>query len=105
MIDLNNFGLVSTFFLAVGALWVALSRFSVSVDNTWPLVFYAGLVVWGNVHDGVLNPLVLYSGVVCGLMLRFEFLNERLIMVVRLLELALLMLVAWDLFGLLVKNI
>lgn len=105
MIDLGNFGLVATFFLAVGALWVALSRFNMRPDSNWPLVFYFCLLAWAHSSGEYFNTLTFYSAAGCGLVLRFEFLPERLVLLVRFIELALLMLIAWDLFQLLLKAV
>jgi hypothetical protein len=105
MIDLGNFGLVATFFLAVGALWVALSRFNVRIDNNWPLVFYFCLLMWAHTSGERFNPLVFYPAAVCGLVLRFEFMPERLVLLVRFIELALLILIAWDLFQILLSAV
>lgn len=105
MVYLSNFGLISTFFLAVGALWVALSRFSMRLDSNWPLVFYTCLVLWANTYESTLHPYLVYASVVCGLLLRFEFLNERLVLVIRFVELGALILVAWGLFQLLLQSV
>jgi hypothetical protein len=105
MVNLSNFGLIATFLLAVGALWVALSRFSVQTESNWPLVFYGGLTLWFFSYSVPLNPMVLYTAIVCGLLLRFEFLNQRLILLVRFIELILLMMIAWTLFQLLLSEL
>ena len=105
MIDLGNFGLVATFFLAVGALWVALSRFNVRLENNWPLVFYFCLIAWAHSFADSFNPMHIYPAAVCGLLLRFEFMPERLVMLVRFIELALLILIAWDLFEILLRAV
>jgi uncharacterized membrane protein YoaK (UPF0700 family) len=105
MIDLGNFGLVATFFLAVGALWVALSRFNVRVDNSWPLIFYFCLIAWANTYAERFNPITMYSSALCGLLLRFEFMPERMVMFIRFVELALLIVIAWDLFQILLSAV
>lgn len=105
MINLESFGLVATFFLAVGALWVALARFTIRPENSWPLVFYGCLLIWANSFENNIDPRILYGAVVCGMLLRFEFLNQKMILIVRFLELAGLIMIAWGLFHILLKAV
>jgi hypothetical protein len=71
------------------------------LENSWPLFLYLLMVVYSNSYDQVLNPYVLYVSVVCALLLRFEFLNERLVFFVRWVEVICLGWVAYTMFKLL----
>ncbi|QOY89969.1 hypothetical protein [Paludibaculum fermentans] len=56
------------------------------LENSWPLLFYLMLVLYLNSYELVLNPYVVYVAVVCALFIRFEFMNERVVFFVRVLE-------------------
>jgi hypothetical protein len=99
--DISNAGLLLMFALAVATLWLASNRFSLKLDNNWPLVYYALLVLFSNLYPRTLNAQVLYAAVICGLMLRFEFLNERIVYFFRILEMACFGVIGWRLFELL----
>ena len=83
---MNNVGLLLSFILFLGTVWLAVARFQTKPDTSWPLVYYFTLVVYLNSYDLVLNPNVVYVAVVCALLLRFEFLNERIILFVKIIE-------------------
>lgn len=102
--DLSNAGLLLTFALAVATVWLAINRFSLKLENNWPLLYYALLVLFSNLYPRAINAYVIYVGVVCGLMLRFEFMNDRVVFFVRLLELVCFAVVGWRLFTLLLAQ-
>ncbi len=83
---MGNIGLLFTFILTAATAWIGFSRFRMRLDNSWPLFYYLGLVIYLNTYDFVLNPYVVYVAVVCALLLRFEFMNERLVFFVRIIE-------------------
>ncbi len=101
--DLGNTSLIATFALLMGASWIAFMRFRMKPDSSWPLVFYLVLVVYSNQHSQAVPPAVLYVAVVCGLLLRFEFLNERVIFFVKMVEVTCLVVIAWSLLTVLSK--
>lgn len=102
---MSNIGFVFTVALLAGSLWLAATRFRLRLENNWPLVYYFGAVVHLNSYAGTLNPYVVYVAVVCALLLRFEFLNERLVALVRIIEVACLLHISWSLFGALWEEI
>jgi hypothetical protein len=63
-----------------------------SPHSAWPWPqsgsAYLGLVVYLNKYDNILNPYVVYVAVVCGLFVRFEFMNERVVFFTRFVEVA-----------------
>lgn len=96
---MNNLGLLLSFILALSTVWLAFTRFQIKPDNNWPLLYYFVLVGYLNAYDLVLNPQVVYLAVICALLLRFEFMNERLIFFVRILEVGALAHIGYCLFG------
>lgn len=97
--ELSNISLIMTFALAVATIWLGVNRFSLPIDSNWPLAYYAMLVIHAGTIPGLLNPYVLYLAVVSGLLLRFEFMNRRLVRLVRSLELACFVMIGWRLFA------
>lgn len=95
---MSNFGLLYTFSLFVGSIWLAYMRPSMKADNNWAMVYYFLLVGHLNGYEQALNANSVYTGVVCGLMLRFEFLNPRFSLFVRLIELGALGHIVYCLF-------
>lgn len=85
---MQNIGLLLSFILALATVWLALTRFRVQLDNNWPLLYYFVLVGYLNAYDLVLNAYVVYVAVVCALLLRFEFMNERIVFFFRIVEVA-----------------
>ena len=100
---MNNFGLLITFILTLATAWLAFARFQIKPDNNWPLVYYFALVGYLNAYDLVLNGNIVYVAVICALLLRFEFMNERVVFFVRIIEVAALANVGYRLFSYLLK--
>ncbi|MGJ5819221.1 hypothetical protein [Paludibaculum fermentans] len=100
---MGNIGLLATFGLLMGAIWIGMSRFSMRLENSWPLLFYLVLVTYLNSYDQVLNPYVVYVAVICALFIRFEFMNERVVFFVRVLEVATLAHIGFRLLTTLLK--
>jgi hypothetical protein len=66
-------------------IWI---RLRVSVEKTWPLVYYVILVAYSEGFPGSLSPYAVFAGVVSGLLLRFEFMGGVVLKGVRLVEFA-----------------
>lgn len=94
---MNNIGFVFTTALLAGTIWLAATRFRLRLENNWPLFYYFAAVVHLNMYVGILNPYVVYVAVICALLLRFEFLNERVVALVRLVEVGCLLQTGWSL--------
>lgn len=94
MVDLGNAGPLLTGALFGGSLYVGVSRFRTRLDSNVPLFFYLALVAYGIANPLRINPYVLYVAVIAGLLLRFEFMNDKVIMVVRFVETACLVYLA-----------
>lgn len=102
--DLSNAGLLLTFALAVATVWLAVNRFSLKLENSWPLIYYGLLVLFSNMYPMALNPYVLYVSVICGLMLRFEFMNDRIVFFFRIIEMFCFAVIGWRLFSILLSQ-
>ncbi|MBI5283215.1 MAG: hypothetical protein HY858_16140 [Candidatus Solibacter usitatus] len=100
---MGNVGLLFTFLLLMGTLWLALTRITMRLENNWPLVYDIGLVVYLNSFDLILNAYVVYVAVVCALLIRFEFLNDRIVFFVKVLEICALAHIGWCLLAALLK--
>ena len=59
--------------LAVIALLAILRK---RYESNLPLIFYFVAVVFSNLSDREVNPVLLYSGLAFALLLRFEFMNQ-----------------------------
>jgi hypothetical protein len=81
-------------------VWLIVLRFTRKLDSNWPLVYYAVLLAFWKVFDGSFNTWWVLAGVLCGLLLRFEFLGATVVKVVRWCELAVCGYVLWRSVGL-----
>jgi len=95
---MSNIGFLFTVGLLAGGVWLAATRLRMRLENNWPLVFYFAAVVYLNTYPLVLSPYVVYVAVICALLLRFEFMNERLVALVRIIEVVALAHISWSLF-------
>jgi len=91
----SNAAVILQVALLLGALWLIVSRWRSRIDMNWPLVFYLALVAWHLAHPSKLNEYVVYVAVVLALFLRFEFMNERVAVVMKVLECGCLLVLAW----------
>ncbi len=87
---------VTTALLVVGAVLVAYLRVRNWLDSNIPLVYYGVMVVYTNAFEGRLSPWVIYSGLVLGLLLRFEFMNLAFTKAVKAMEMLVLSIIIWD---------
>lgn len=94
MIRLTPFAII-TFIMMIATASVIWTRLHRPLENNWPLMFYAGIVVYSKVFDGSFSPSVVYVGVVCALLLRFEFLGGFLLKILRAVDLAILIYFIW----------
>jgi hypothetical protein len=59
--------------LAIVAVFFLLRK---KYDSNLPLLFYSVAVVFTNLTDRGINPVLLYGGMAFALLLRFEFMNQ-----------------------------
>ncbi|MBI4892149.1 MAG: hypothetical protein HY821_16095 [Acidobacteria bacterium] len=102
---MGNIPLLATFILAVATVWLAVMRPRMRLDNSWPLLYYLSVVLYLNGVPQVLNSYVVYVAVVCALLIRFEFMNARIVLLVRTIELLALAHIAWTLSAALIKDV
>jgi hypothetical protein len=69
---LNMTTLILVALAMVGIFMVLRKRY----DSNLPLLFYFVVLVFTNMTDRVVNPLLLYIGLVFALLLRFEFMSS-----------------------------
>jgi len=83
-----RFTLFNTLTLLVMAATAAMTwiRLRVSIEKTWPLVYYLILVGYSEAFPGSLSPYAVFAGVVSGLLLRFEFMGGAVLKGVRVVE-------------------
>ena len=77
---------------------VLASRFSSGFDSSWQLLVWALVLVFSNVYEGIMLPTTVYAGVICALLLRFEFMGGWVLKVVRFIEAVAILLLLWQLF-------
>jgi hypothetical protein len=54
-------------------IWLMRARFTKPVDISWPLFYYAFLVIFARSNEGEFNNYWIFGGVLCALFLRYEF--------------------------------
>lgn len=84
--DLASLDSLALWSLLGATAWVCVSRWRWRLENNWPLAYYVLLVIYANLNWGKINPYVLYVSVISALFLRFEFLHERLVFLVKVIE-------------------
>jgi len=74
--------------LAVAALtvWLFSVRSRLATENNWPLFYYLGMVFYQKAGGRFLDAGFIYGGVVCAMMIRFEFMSTKFVKVFRFIE-------------------
>ncbi len=72
--------------LAVLTAWVLIARYRGSTESNWPLLYYFGVVFFSVTIPGILDPAWVYAGVVCALLLRFEFMGGVFLKLIHLID-------------------
>jgi hypothetical protein len=86
---------VVTLFLMAATVFIAVKRFTLRVDSNWPLVYYGVLAAYWRTFAYTLDNYWVLAGVLCGLLLRFEFLGGAAEKLIRAVELAVLVYVVF----------
>jgi hypothetical protein len=94
---------VTTALLVVGALFVVYLRIRNWFDTNVPLIYYGIMIVYSNALDGLLQPWVVYFGVVLALLLRFEFMNLQFTRVIKGVEMLVLASIVWDCTAMIIR--
>jgi hypothetical protein len=77
---------VSTVLLIAFACLVIYLRLKGNSETNIPLIYYGIIVYYVVSHDTALSPVFVYIALVLGLLVRFEFMNIKLMKAVSLLE-------------------
>jgi hypothetical protein len=75
--------------------WLFAMRGRMQLESNWPLVYYLGMVVYQKTGGRFLEANFLYAGVVCAMMIRFEFMSPGIVKVFRFIEAICLIYIIW----------
>jgi hypothetical protein len=88
-----------TFILMVLSVGMVLFRYtSKSHDSNWPVVYYSLTLGHMQIFEGGLNPNLVYGALVCGALLRFEFMSGWFLSMIEYLEYGVLLFIAFRCF-------
>jgi hypothetical protein len=76
-------------FVAV-TIWMLSARLRGLIGGNWPLFYYAGVIGYSTIFPGSLDPAWVYSGLVCTLLMRFEFMGGVFLKIIRVLDIIVL---------------
>ncbi len=79
---------IVTLFLMAATLIMAVKRFSLRIDSNLPLTYYGLLLAYWHGNAYTLDNYWVLGGLLCGLLLRFEFLGGAVEKLIRSLELS-----------------
>jgi hypothetical protein len=94
---------IVTLFLMAATLVVAARRFSASIESNWPLVYYGVLLAYWRGYAYTLDNYWVMGGLLCGLLLRFEFLGGAAEKLIRVLEVLVFGYVIWHCIKLILR--
>lgn len=77
---------VTTGVLAGLTAWMIVARHKASPESNWPLAYYAVVVAFCARFPERLDPSWIYGGLICALLLRFEFMGGFVAKAVRALD-------------------
>jgi hypothetical protein len=75
--------------------WLFAVRGRMQSESNWPLAFYLALVLYQKTAGQFLEANFIYAGVVCAMMIRFEFMSQGFVKVFRFIEAICLIYVIW----------
>jgi hypothetical protein len=76
-------------------VWLFAVRGKLPIESNWPLIYYLGMVLYQKTGGKFLDPRFIYVGVVCAMLIRFEFLATGFIKFFRVLESITLIYLTW----------
>ncbi|MBI2686092.1 MAG: hypothetical protein HYX27_07240 [Acidobacteria bacterium] len=76
-------------------VWLFVMRGRLALENNWPLVYYLGMVFYQKTGGQFLDANFLYAGVVCAMMIRFEFMSQGFVKTFRVIEAICLIYIIW----------
>jgi hypothetical protein len=87
---MSNAASVTTVLMAALALYVMYTRTKNWLESNVPIFYYVFLVIYMRAVEGSVPLWLSLAGMCCALILRFEFMNELFIRVVKFIEFAVL---------------
>ena len=87
---MSNAASVTTVLMAAFALFVIYTRFKNWLESNLPILYYVFLIIYMKAVDGSVPLWLSLAGMCCALILRFEFMNEVFIRIVKFLEMVVL---------------
>ncbi|MGD0295781.1 MAG: hypothetical protein ABSE86_01615 [Bryobacteraceae bacterium] len=87
---MSNAASVTTILMAALALYVIYTRLKNWLESNVPIFYYVFLVIYMRAIEGSVPIWLSLAGMCCALILRFEFMNELFIKVVKFIEMAIL---------------
>jgi len=100
--QITLFNIVTLFLMAV-TLLIAAKRFSSAVDSNWPIAYYTVLLAYWRAYAYTLDSYWVMGGLLCGFLLRFEFLGGAAEKLIRALELFVFVYVTWSCIKLILR--
>ena len=82
-------------FAASITAWLFAVRGRMAPESNWPLVYYLGMVFYQKTGGHFLEPAFIYGGVVCAMMIRFEFMSQGFVRTFRVIEAICLIYIIW----------
>ena len=82
---LTDFGIL-TMALVVVTIWMAGVRSKLPNESNWPLVYWGLMIAYLRWSEDIMNPYVIYVGLLIALFIRFEFMAQGFIRVLYVVE-------------------
>ena len=92
---MSNAASVTTALMAAFALFVIYTRLKNWLESNVPLLYYLALIIYMKAVEGNVPMWLSLAGLCCALILRFEFMNEVFIRIVKLLEMVVLVIISY----------
>ncbi len=75
--------------------WLFAARGRMAMESNWPLFYYLAMVLYQKSGGQFLEANFIYAGVVCAMMIRFEFMSQGFVKVFRVIEAICLIYIIW----------
>ena len=80
----------TTLVFVVITVWMLTVRLRGVIGGNWPLIYYAAVIGYSTIFSGYLDPAWVYSGLVCTLLMRFEFMGGVFLKIIRAIDILVL---------------
>lgn len=77
------------------ACWLFVARGRIAAESNGPLLFYLGMVFYQKTAGQFLDANFIYAGVVCAMMIRFEFMSKGVVKTFRFIEGVCIIYIIW----------